>query len=97
MHAALIGPRGPVLLWFNVLVYFDWVPTDDNPADWPTRADKFHLIPPEAVEVEMRLPPSLLFTPLDGNGLALAAWRATLMRVSGAAPTTAPNTQTQQQ
>jgi len=85
------------LLWFNILVYFDWVPTDDNPADWPTRADKFHLIPPEAVEVEMRLPPSLLFTPLDGNGLALAAWRATLMRVSGAgAPTTAPNTQTQQ-
>ena len=49
------------LLWFNILVYFDWVPTDDNPADWPTREDKFHLIPPEAIEAEMRLPPSVLF------------------------------------
>ena len=70
------------LLWFNTLVYFDWVPTDDNPADWPTREDKFHLIPPEAVEVEMRLPPSVLFTPLSESGIALAAWRAALMRMS---------------
>jgi hypothetical protein len=68
------------LLRYNILVYFDWVPTDDNPADWPTRADKMHLIPPEAIEVPMRLPPSAYFTPLDGDGLALAAWKAALLR-----------------
>ena len=68
------------LLRYNILVYFDWVPTDDNPADWPTRADKMHLIPPEAIEVPMRLPPSVYFTPLDGDGLALAAWKAALLR-----------------
>ena len=60
------------------------VPTDDNPADWPTREDKFHLITPEAVEVPMRIPPSALFGPLDrGDKTVLATcktWRAALSR-----------------
>ena len=68
------------LLWFNILVYFDWVPTDDNPADWPTREDKFHLIPPEAVEEPMRIPPSALFGPLNGDSAVLATWQAALRR-----------------
>ena len=69
------------LLWFNILVSFDWVPTDDNPADWPTREDKFHLIPPEAVEAPMRIPPSALFGPLNGDSAVLATWQAALNRM----------------
>ena len=53
---------------------------DDNPADWPTREDKFHLIPPEAVETPMRIPPSALFGPLNGDSAVLATWQATLNR-----------------
>ena len=64
----------------DILVYFDWVPTDDNPADWPTREDKFHLIPPEAVEAPMRIPPSALFGPLNGDSAVLATWQAALNR-----------------
>ena len=44
------------LLWHRCLVFFDWVPSEDNSADWPTREDKAHLIPPEAMEVDLVIP-----------------------------------------
>jgi hypothetical protein len=65
------------LLHLRCLVHFDWVPSEANPADWPTRADKMHLIPPCAVWTPLHLPPAFLFSDL-GDPRALHLWRAAL-------------------
>ena len=52
------------LLSMRSKIYFDWVPSEANIADWPTRTDKMHLIPPWAVKVPFVLPEPYLF---DGD------------------------------
>ncbi len=49
------------LLRLRCNVYFDWVPTAANPADWPTRPERTAMIPAAARRVPMRLPPQYLF------------------------------------
>ena len=38
------------------MVFFDWVPSGANVADWPTREEKKHLIPSHARRFETALP-----------------------------------------
>ena len=45
-----------ILLGLQCQVYFDWVPSKANIADWPTRSDTIDLIPEWAVWKELRLP-----------------------------------------
>ena len=47
-HAQLVALE----CWF----YGEWVPSKANPADVPTRPDRWHEIPPTAVEVPMVIP-----------------------------------------
>lgn len=49
------------LLRLRCLVYFDWVPSEANPADWPTRPEKEHFISRSAARKPMQLPPRFLF------------------------------------
>ena len=49
------------LLRLRCSVYFDWVPSEANPADWPTRPEKAAKIPAAAQRIPMRLPPQYLF------------------------------------
>jgi hypothetical protein len=48
-HAQLVGLR---MRWYG-----DWVPSKANPADVPTRPDRFAELPDDVVWVEMVLPP----------------------------------------
>ena len=47
-HAFLIGLR--------TRSEFVWVPSDANIADWPTRPDKFNMIPKQAEWIPMVVP-----------------------------------------
>jgi len=49
------------LLGLQSKVYFDWVPSKANIADWPTRADKIHLMPSNAHRVAFVLPQPYMF------------------------------------
>ena len=44
------------LLGLQSRCYFEWVASGANIADWPTRADKMHLIPASAIKVPLVLP-----------------------------------------
>jgi len=61
-HAQLAGIRS----WF----FGDWVPSKANPADVPTRPERFHEMPSTAVWVDMVLPP------IEQVEFDLAAWIA---------------------
>ncbi|KAL1526429.1 hypothetical protein AB1Y20_015141 [Prymnesium parvum] len=65
------------LLHLRCDVYFDWIPSAANPADWPTRPDKEYLIPAEAVPFPLHMPPDFLFQSLM-DPRAIGLWRNAL-------------------
>ena len=65
-HTQMFGLRSHIFL--------DWVPSEANIADWPTRSDKLHRIPDYAIKVKMQIPPMSHF---DGP---LADWGAGFAR-----------------
>ena len=66
-----------ILLGLQCQVYFDWVPSKANIADWPTRSDTIDLIPDWAIWRELRLPARHFFSSL-GDPKALRDWASIL-------------------
>ena len=54
--APLVSAFHVQLLGLRSMVFFDWVPSGANVADWPTREEKKHLIPSHARRFETALP-----------------------------------------
>ena len=52
-HTQIVGMR--------TRTYFEWVASAANIADWPTRDDKIHLIPKQAIRVPLVLPDTSVF------------------------------------
>ena len=66
-----------VLLHLRCAVHFVWVPSEANPADWPTRPDKVHMVPAWAVWAPIAFPPAALFRSLM-DPAAVSTWAAVL-------------------
>ena len=60
--AVLVNSLHEAILGLRSFVWSEWVPSAANPADWPTRTDKMHLIPASAVFIKMKLPPLEVFS-----------------------------------
>ena len=59
--AVVVGAFHVQSLRMRTKVFFDWVPSAANIADWPTRPDKVGLIPARARRFQIVLPPIGLF------------------------------------
>ena len=59
--AAIVSAFHVQLMHLGTQVFFDWVPSQANISDWPTRPDKKHLIPQRAEKFDIVLPPMDLF------------------------------------
>ena len=55
--AALVNCFHAAIVELRSYLWSEWVPSEANPADWPTRPDKEHLIPASAKRVSIVLPP----------------------------------------
>ena len=65
------------LLTLQCSVHFEYVNSEANPADWPTRDDKLHRIPSHACWAQLRLPPVFLFRSIM-SAETIPLWHQTL-------------------
>ena len=68
--ALLVNMHHIFMAEIDARVQYEWVPSLANIADWPTRADKLHLIPSDAVWLDIVLPDAASFSG------AFQAWAA---------------------
>ena len=55
-NSRLVGAYHAFLIGLRTRSEFVWVPSDANIADWPTRPDKFNMIPKQAEWIPMVVP-----------------------------------------
>ena len=55
-NSRLVGAYHAFLIGLRTRSEFVWVPSDANIADWPTRPDKFDMIPKQAEWIPMVVP-----------------------------------------